>query len=248
MTLSRTLSGPRTAPASGRLFLSLLERIRSGTWCSSRPTVSSACSAIRTRRPGARLELRDWRACGAILRKGDIGFADAWRAFWVDTPDLAALLRVAIRNERALQRTVYGGWLAQLWYGLRHRLTPQYALRQPAQYPRALRHRQRVLRALAGPEFHLFERGVRRQFPSIARRRAAREISTHHRYARLARGHAHSGNRLRVGRLCDARGAPGHSCARRDDLACAARIRAAACERSRPQPIASSSNCATTVR
>jgi cyclopropane-fatty-acyl-phospholipid synthase len=40
----------------------------------------------------------------------------------VDTPDLVALLRVAIRNERALQRTVSGGWLARLWYGLRHRL------------------------------------------------------------------------------------------------------------------------------
>ena len=36
--------------------------------------------------PGARLEMRDWRACGAILRAGDIGFADAWRAFWLDTP------------------------------------------------------------------------------------------------------------------------------------------------------------------
>ncbi|MBV8627236.1 MAG: class I SAM-dependent methyltransferase, partial [Paraburkholderia sp.] len=53
---------------------------------------------------------------------GDIGFADAWRACWLDTPDPGALLRVAIRNERALSRTVSGGWLSQVWYGLRHRL------------------------------------------------------------------------------------------------------------------------------
>ncbi|MDE1004758.1 MAG: cyclopropane-fatty-acyl-phospholipid synthase [Paraburkholderia fungorum] len=124
MALSRTLSGHRTIPASGRLFLSLLERIQVGHLVLITPDGQQRVFGDSHAAPGARLELRDWRACGAILRKGDIGFADAWRAFWVDTPDLAALLRVAIRNERALQRTVYGGWLAQLWYGLRHKLRP----------------------------------------------------------------------------------------------------------------------------
>ncbi|MGA7782797.1 MAG: cyclopropane-fatty-acyl-phospholipid synthase family protein [Paraburkholderia sp.] len=122
MTPSRTLSGPQNAPASGRLFLSLLERIRVGHLVLVTPDGQQCVFGDSHAAPGARLELRDWRACGAILRKGDIGFAEAWRQFWVDTPDLAALLRVAIRNERALQRTVYGGWLAQMWYGLRHRL------------------------------------------------------------------------------------------------------------------------------
>jgi cyclopropane-fatty-acyl-phospholipid synthase len=122
MTLSRTLSGPQTAPASGRLFLSLLGRIRVGHLVLITPDGQPRVFGDPHAAPAARLELRDWRACGAILRKGDIGFADAWRAFWVDTPDLSALLRVAIRNERASQRTMYGGWLAQIWYGLRHRL------------------------------------------------------------------------------------------------------------------------------
>ena len=122
MTLSRTLSGSESAPASGRLFLSLLERIRIGHLVLITPDGQPRVFGDPHALPAARLELHDWRACGAILRKGDIGFADAWRAFWVDTPDLAALLRLAIRNERALQRSVYGGWLAQVWYGLRHRL------------------------------------------------------------------------------------------------------------------------------
>lgn len=124
MALSRTLSEHRTVPASGRLFLSLLERIQVGHLVLIMPDGQQRVFGDPHAAPGARLELRDWRACGAILRKGDIGFADAWRAFWVDAPDLASLLRVAIRNERALQRTVYGGWLAQLWYGLRHKLRP----------------------------------------------------------------------------------------------------------------------------
>jgi cyclopropane-fatty-acyl-phospholipid synthase len=122
MTLSRALSGPQTVPASGRLFLSLLERIRVGHLLLITPDGLPRVFGDPHAAPGARLELRDWRACSAILRKGDIGFADAWRMCWVETPDLAGLLRVAIRNERALQRTVYGGWLAQVWYGLRHRL------------------------------------------------------------------------------------------------------------------------------
>lgn len=122
MTLSRTLSSPQTAPASGRLLLALLERIRVGHLILVTPDGQQRVFGDPHAAPGVRLELRDWRACGAILRKGDIGFAEAWRAFWVETPDLAALLRVAIRNERALQRTVYGGWLSQVWYGVRHRL------------------------------------------------------------------------------------------------------------------------------
>src|SRR5579871_5956638 len=124
MALSGILSGQQTVPASGRLFLALLERIRVGHLILVLPDGQQRVYGDPHAAPGARLELRDWRACGAILRKGDIGFADAWRACWVETPDLTALLRVAIRNERALQRTVHGGWLAQFWYGLRHKLRP----------------------------------------------------------------------------------------------------------------------------
>ncbi|MDE1183494.1 cyclopropane-fatty-acyl-phospholipid synthase family protein [Paraburkholderia sp.] len=124
MAVSRTLRGHQTIPTSGRLFLSLLERIRVGHLVLVTPDGQQKMYGDSHQQPSARLEIHDWRACGAILRKGDIGFADAWREGWVDTPDLAALLRVAIRNERALQRTVSGGWLAQLWYGLRHRLRP----------------------------------------------------------------------------------------------------------------------------
>ncbi|HXZ09580.1 MAG TPA: cyclopropane-fatty-acyl-phospholipid synthase family protein [Paraburkholderia sp.] len=122
MTLSRTLNAHQAAPAAGRLFLSLLERIRVGHLLLVTPDGQQRVFGDPHAQPGARLELRDWRACGAILRAGDIGFADAWRAGWLDTPDLAALLHVAIRNERALSRTVSGGWLSRVWYGLRHRL------------------------------------------------------------------------------------------------------------------------------
>ena len=62
---------------------------------------------------------------------------------------------------------------------------------------------------MAGPDLHLFERGIRRRLPVIARRCAACEVSTHHRYPRFAGGYARTGDRLRVGRLRDARARQG---------------------------------------
>ncbi|MBX9349274.1 cyclopropane-fatty-acyl-phospholipid synthase family protein [Chromobacterium vaccinii] len=68
----------------------------------------------------AELQLRDWRACGRILAGGDIGFAEACRDGWLDSPDLTALLRLALRNEDALQLGRLGRWAARCWHKLRH--------------------------------------------------------------------------------------------------------------------------------
>lgn len=125
MTPSRALTlPPDGAPASARLFLTLLERICVGHLLLVTPAGEQRLFGDPHGGPGARLELHDWRACGEILRAGDIGFAEAYRAGWVDSPDLTALLRLAIRNEPALPQTVVGSWLARLWYGLRHVLRP----------------------------------------------------------------------------------------------------------------------------
>jgi len=122
MTLSRTLTAQSRIPASARIFMSLLRRIHIGHLVLVTPDGEQHVFGDPHAPPSARLELRDWRACAAILRAGDIGFADAYRANWVETPDLVALLVMAIRNESALPDTVSGGWLAQFWYNLRHRL------------------------------------------------------------------------------------------------------------------------------
>jgi cyclopropane-fatty-acyl-phospholipid synthase len=109
-------------PLSARLFLALLRKIRHGHLTLSTPDGTQHVFGDPREAPAATLHLRDWRACRAILRAGDIGFADALRAQWLDSPDLTALLRLAIRNEAAVAATVHGGPLARLWYGLRHRL------------------------------------------------------------------------------------------------------------------------------
>jgi cyclopropane-fatty-acyl-phospholipid synthase len=123
MNLSRIrFASHPTMPLSARLFIALLSKIRYGHLTLSTPENAHYVFGDPHQQPAATLLIRDWRACRAILHAGDIGFADAYRARWLDSPDLSALLRVAIRNEAALAPSVVGGHAARLWYMLRHRL------------------------------------------------------------------------------------------------------------------------------
>jgi cyclopropane-fatty-acyl-phospholipid synthase len=124
MTFLRTFYTNDNAPASARVFLALLNRLTVGHLVLTTPDGQQRLYGDPHAHIGAQLTVRDWRACGAILRAGDIGFAEAYRAEWVDTPDLIALLRLAIRNESVLPRTISGGALARMFYGLRHWLRP----------------------------------------------------------------------------------------------------------------------------
>ncbi|UXY15837.1 cyclopropane-fatty-acyl-phospholipid synthase family protein [Chitiniphilus purpureus] len=112
---------PATVPVAGRVFLSLLSRMAIGHLHVITPLGERLGFGVAGGL-GAELQLKDWRACDAILSGGDIGFADAVRNGWVDSPDFTALLRLAIRNERELAPALSGSVLAWLWYGLRHRL------------------------------------------------------------------------------------------------------------------------------
>ncbi|NVM78496.1 cyclopropane-fatty-acyl-phospholipid synthase [Duganella sp. SG902] len=112
------------APAGARWFLKLLNNIRVGHLELITPEGAHMVFGNAHDTSGATLQLHDWRACQRILGAGDIGFAEAYGAGWVDTPDLTALLRLALRNEAALERLVFGGALAAAWYRLRHWLRP----------------------------------------------------------------------------------------------------------------------------
>ena len=108
-----------SVPLAGRAFLALCARLRTGGLRLQLPDggwqVFGDAKAVT-----AELQLRDWRACTRILAAGDIGFAEAWRAGWVFSPDPTALLRLALRNEAVTAPAVSGGWLQRLWFRLRH--------------------------------------------------------------------------------------------------------------------------------
>ncbi|MBX9871197.1 MAG: cyclopropane-fatty-acyl-phospholipid synthase family protein [Burkholderiaceae bacterium] len=110
---------PRSAPAAARSVLRLLERLRHGTLHLQLPDGTQVHYG-RGDEPRASLVVHDWSVFGAALKSGDIGFAESYREAQWSTPDLAALLRLFIRNREALEDVVYGTWLGGLLYRLRH--------------------------------------------------------------------------------------------------------------------------------
>ncbi|WP_411957377.1 class I SAM-dependent methyltransferase [Paracoccus homiensis] len=70
--------------------------------------------------PDATLILHDWRTIPALAARGDIGLTEAYRDGWCDTPDLEALLTLALLNEDVLDSYIYGrriyGMAAQVLY------------------------------------------------------------------------------------------------------------------------------------
>ena len=117
-------AAPRRTPAAGRIFLGMLSRLRIGHLTVVLPSGERLHCGNAQGTPAAELRLHDWRACGRILSAGDIGFGDALRRGWVDSPDLTALLRLAICNEAAIESAVWGGRLLRLWYRIHHALRP----------------------------------------------------------------------------------------------------------------------------
>jgi cyclopropane-fatty-acyl-phospholipid synthase len=115
------LTLPRSAPAAARTVLRLLERLQHGTLTLQLPDGSLRhCGSGQP--PAAAIRVHDWSVFSAALKSGDIGFAESYMDGHWSTPDLAALLRLFIRNRQQLEDVVYGNWLGGLLYRLRHLL------------------------------------------------------------------------------------------------------------------------------
>ncbi|WP_374352485.1 class I SAM-dependent methyltransferase [Chitinimonas sp.] len=122
MTSSHTYASRPALPAIANIFLKVLGNIRSGHLTLITPQGESLLFGDAHHGPTATLQIHDWQACRRILLAGDIGFAESLSRGWLDSPDLTALLTLALRNESAMPQTVTGSWLARLWYALQHRL------------------------------------------------------------------------------------------------------------------------------
>ena len=121
---SPTAAGEAPAPLATKLFLRLLKHLAHGHLQLATPHGNTLMFGDLHTPPSAQLQMHDWRACGRMLQAGDIGFAESYANGWIDTPDLSALLRLCLRNQAAMERMMFGGKLAELWYRLRHWLRP----------------------------------------------------------------------------------------------------------------------------
>ena len=97
-------------PATARAVFALLERIRVGSLDVVLPDGSVRHFGREGSGPRAALTLLDWRAPGAALRSGDVGFGDAYVDGHWTSPDLVALLALFLANREAIEDAVYGTW------------------------------------------------------------------------------------------------------------------------------------------
>lgn len=68
----------------------------------------------------AEIQILDWSVFKQVMSHGDIGFAESYiRGQW-NTPDLKALLELAIRNRNILEKAIYGNWLGSIFYRIKH--------------------------------------------------------------------------------------------------------------------------------
>lgn len=115
---------PSNVPAASKLFLHFLKRLKFGHLRVITPDGNQLFFGEAEQLLNATLTINDWRACPKIFYAGDIGFAESVEAGWIETPDMTALLRLAIRNQTQLHQLINGRKLATLWYRLRHWLRP----------------------------------------------------------------------------------------------------------------------------
>lgn len=113
------------APAAwaGRLVLSrLLTRLLAGRLVIRLPGGGEVAGEGANPGPEAVLVLHSWRPLVALLRRGDIGFAESFMAGEWTSPDLPALIELAALNQTGLGRVLDGGLAARIANRLRHGL------------------------------------------------------------------------------------------------------------------------------
>jgi len=109
-------------PATARMLFHLLDHLRWGSLDVVAPDGRRHAFPGAMSGPHANLRLRDWSACGALLRRGDIGFAEAYCDGLWDSDNLTALLTLAAVNQQVMERAVYGHSWALLASRVRHLL------------------------------------------------------------------------------------------------------------------------------
>lgn len=99
--------------ASDQLF-KRLDHLDTGTLKLTTPDGKTRVFEGRNPGESAAIELRDWRVVSNMVRKGDIGFAEDYRAGNWETDNLTALTTLGLVNRRALDRLVTGSSFSRM--------------------------------------------------------------------------------------------------------------------------------------
>jgi cyclopropane-fatty-acyl-phospholipid synthase len=120
-TLVRAESSKRAGASwSEALLRRLLRGLRYGELRARLPNGAVVTVAGPQAGPYAVVELSHWRAMLRVALGGGIGFAEGFVAGEWTSPDLVALMRLAARNARTMERAVDGSVLLRIVERLRH--------------------------------------------------------------------------------------------------------------------------------
>ncbi len=122
--LNFSRSQRRTQANTSRLgtetLLSLLSQLSSGHLKMVLPDGNIREFGNKSDALHAELQILDWSVFKQVLSHGDIGFAESYiRGEW-NTPDLKAILELAIRNRTILEKAIYGSWYGSILYRIKH--------------------------------------------------------------------------------------------------------------------------------
>jgi cyclopropane-fatty-acyl-phospholipid synthase len=105
-------------PARARFILQLLARLQHGALHLELP--DGQAGRYGDDSYPVTLRLHDWSLFDAVVRSGDIGFAETFIAGRWSTDNLTGLIGLFIRNRQQLESLIYGRWWGKLLYRLRH--------------------------------------------------------------------------------------------------------------------------------
>ena len=120
-TAALRLALPPSAPAAAQALFALLRRLHTGTLDVQLPDGGQLHFGNGAPgQPHAALRLHNWKMCAAVLRSGDIGFAETFIAGDWAASDLVSLLALLNANREAMAAVVYGTWWGNLLNRARH--------------------------------------------------------------------------------------------------------------------------------
>ena len=103
-----------------KALLTLLTKLSSGHLKLTLPNGEKREFGIQSDQLHAEIHIYEWSVFKEIMSHGDIGFAESYIQGKWNTPDLKALLELAIRNRTILEKAIYGNWYGSIFYRLKH--------------------------------------------------------------------------------------------------------------------------------
>ena len=117
---SQSRTKANTSHLGTETLLSLLSQLSSGHLKMVLPDGNIREFGHKSDSLHAEIQILDWSVFKQVLSHGDIGFAESYiRGEW-NTPDLKAILELAIRNRTILEKAIYGSWYGSILYRIRH--------------------------------------------------------------------------------------------------------------------------------